>query len=501
MFEGGAWMPVGGALRQAETKGSAQALLRQEPAVNYLFETHIRFPTAGKGNVGVVAFDDGRQQLTVSINPAQRSWEYREPGSNGPKRFKLPKTFQLLEKAPGFDTQHNPLHLLRITKNGGHFQVELDQIRLTLEKPILTKLTGAGVPGLYCRDSAAEFDGIAYTVGWDEHGEYITGWGAADDGTAPGGEWFHDREYGLEQKRHSEPGRAFKGDLLDQYEFTVNAQTEELEEGKERLYGIFPVFADQDNYLKAMIDTRARQLVVSGKRDGQEIEPLTKSLKQRIPLRHLYDKNTSYRDIAAWVYNLRSESVVSALDVRWLEGEYEHLRQEFFAPVDDMAIRYAKLRRGREPILWDDGRFFDADEPKPRTQLPGILNHLAIRPVVGNNIGFGLYVSSSIVIDSSTGRYIRDYVPGEELGPNEEIGDDTVESDTMSRPQEMLVTVEVESSYFFRCVKLKDRVILELNGQPMLTIEGAWPPSQVGLLTEGQPCFFNGITLMHLPAE
>jgi hypothetical protein len=89
------------------------------------------------------------------------------------------------------------------------------------------------------------------------------------------------------------------------------------------------------------------------------------------------------------------------------------------------------------------------------------------------------------------------------LKPGEEVQnwDTTAESDTESRPQETLVTVEVESSYFFRCVKLKDKVIIELNGQPMLEVEGSWPASQVGLLTEGQPCFFNGITLMHLPAE
>ena len=63
------------------------------------------------------------------------------------------------------------------------------------------------------------------------------------------------------------------------------------------------------------------------------------------------------------------------------------------------------------------------------------------------------------------------------------------------------MTFDVESSYFFRCVKLSDRVIIELNGRPMVEIEGDWPPSQVGLVTEGQPCFFNGITLMHLPEQ
>jgi len=59
--------------------------------------------------------------------------------------------------------------------------------------------------------------------------------------------------------------------------------------------------------------------------------------------------------------------------------------------------------------------------------------------------------------------------------------------------------VEVESSYFFRCVKLADRVVIELNGRPMAVVEGNWPASQVGLVTEGQPCFFNGITLYHIP--
>lgn len=498
-FNGGAWKTVDGTMQQTGSTDTAMALLKREPAANYLFETGIRFPVAGKGEVGVVAFKDGQHCLTVGINPSLRVWSYSiEPGSGSPKRFKLPASFQLLEEAPGFKTAQNPLHRLRVTKNGGHFDVQLDEIRLTLEKPIITPLEGAGVPGLYCRDSAADFDAVVYTVGWDEQGEYITGWGSAADGTPPGGEWFHDREHGLKQKRRSEPGRAFKGDLLDQYEFTVNAQTEEFEEREGNLYGVFPVFVDQNNYLKAMIDTANRQLVVSGRRNGREIAPQVKPLQRQLQLRHLYDKNTSYRDIAAWVYSLRSPSVVSALDVRWFVGKNEYLRQEFFVPADALAIRYADLLPGREPILGEDDRFYGADEPRPRAQLPGILNHFAIRPVVGNYVGLGLYSSSAIVVDSQTGKYIRGYT-GEQLGSNETLAGNA--SDTVARPQETLVTVDVESSYFFRCVKLKDRVVIELNGEPMLVVEGAWPPSQIGLLTEGQPCFFDGITLMDLPPE
>jgi len=477
-FSGSDWAVVDGVMRQTKAKGLFKAYLQGPPSSHYLFEANIRFPSDGKGAVGVVAYSDGKHDLVIGINPVERTWSYGlEPGNRAPNRFKLPEQFQLLEGPPGSDTGAAPLHLLRVTKNGGDFEVMLDEFKLTSKNPIATKLTGAGVPGLYCQDSAAEFDGVVYTMGWDEYDEYITGWGAAADGTSPGGEWKHLKEDGLKQMRHFGPGHIFKGDLLDQYEFTVNARTEgKPEESQKQLYGVFPVFIDQDNYLKAVIDIRNRELVVSGKRDGKGIGPFTRSLARRIPHRHLYDKSISYRDIAAWVYSLRSESRITALEIRWLEGEYDHLHQEFFVPTDEITIRHAKLPRGREPLLWDDGRFREADEPKPRLQESGILNPIDIRPVLGSHIGFGI----SITLASGS----EDYLP-----------------DTLSRPQETLITVEVESSYFFRCVKLKDRVVIELNGHPMLEVAGEWPPSQVGLVTEGQPCFYNGIMLMHLPGE
>jgi hypothetical protein len=450
----------------------------------------------------VIAWSDGEYDLIVSINPSKNTWSYHvEPGSLAPKTFRLPPLFRTSEKPPGAGELDNPLHTLRITKNGGYFGVELGGVNLLPGKPIITKMTGPGVPGFYCSDSAAEFDGVIFTIGWDEFDEYITGWGAAADGTPPGGEWRMDRDLGLEQRSHSETGRAFKGDLLDQYEFTVNVQLEELEEGKERLYGVFPVFADKDNYIKAMIDTRARELLVSGKLNGKEITPIERSLATEVVHRHLYDKSTSYRDVTSWVYGLRSESIVNGLDVRWLEGEHDHLRQTFMIPEDVMVVKYALLDRGREPNLWEDGRFYDADEPKPKQQYAGIYNPIQMRPVLGNYIGFGFYTTGSFVVNSKTGQYIRPYNPGDSLGSNEEVGSDNSESDTMSRPQDTVIKLEVESSYFFRCVKLKDRVIIELNGRPMATVEGVWPASQVGLLTDGQPAFYNGMTLYHLPEE
>ncbi|QBG47586.1 hypothetical protein EGM51_09330 [Verrucomicrobia bacterium S94] len=502
MFSGGKWMSVDGAMRQSAPVGKAKAYLKQEPRMNYLFETGIRFPASGKGDVGVVAWSDGESDLIVSINPAKRTWSYHiEPGGLVPKKFKLPRTFRLLEKPPGMDGADAPLQRLRVTRNGTRFDVKLNGIDLLPGKPLMTKITRPGVPGFYCGNSEAEFDGVTYTVGWDEHDQFISGWGGAADGTRPSGEWRMHKALGLEQRTHSETGRLFKGDLLNQYEFTVNVRLEEMEEGKNRTYGIFPVFADRKNYLKAMIDTRARELVVTGKLDGREIKPVHRKLRTKVVHRHLYDKSTAYRNVTSWVYGLRSESVISSMDIRWLEGEFEHLRQEFLIPGDDMVIKYAKLDRGEQPNLWEDGRFYEADEPGPRVQKAGIFNPVRFRPLVGNYIGFGFYIPGSIVIDSRTGEYKRGYTPGESLGSNEAIGDGSSESDTMSRPQETVITLEVESSYFFRCVKLEDRVLIELNGRPMVEVEGRWPASQVGLVTEGQPAFYNGMMLYHIPGE
>ena len=476
VFGEGDWRVENGALRQSSAMGRGKAYLQQKPAAHYLFETYIRLPENGEGEIGVVAYSDGDRDLIISLNPAQHTWTYRlEPGSMIPDRFKLPAPFRWKEALPSIDVEGRPLHRLRVTKNAGNFKVMLDDFLLT-PTPIETQLSGLSIPGLYCRNTAAEFDGVTYTVGWDEQGEQITGWGTAADGTLAGGKWKLHKEDGLEQKRHSTTGRVFKGDLLDQYEFTVNARTDKLEEGKVRLYGVFPVFAGSENYLKAMIDTRNRELVVSGMRNGKPVGPFMKSLARRIPHRHLHDQKTAYRNVVAWVYTLRSESIVDGLEVRWLTGKYDLLQQEFFVPLDDIAIRYARLPEERKPMLWRDGRFRAADEPKPQIQQPGILNPHIIRPLTGSHIGFGIYSDSP---DSA----------------------DLEAPSVISRPQETLVNVAVESSYFFRCVKLKNRVIIELNGQPMLEVDGEWPPSQVGLITEGQPCFFDGIMLMDLPTD
>ncbi|MCF7849242.1 MAG: hypothetical protein K9M45_10345 [Kiritimatiellales bacterium] len=504
-FAGGQWSFRDGAMVQADRAAPAKAMIKSSPAENYLFEASVRFPEKGKGVAGIVAFSDGDVELLIMLNQERNSWSYRiEPGNSlSGKTYALPRDFHFMEPNPMIQGKVPPFHRLRVTKNAGNFNVMLDEISLTGENPIQTRMFGAGLPGVYCQNSAAAFDGVVYTVGWDEFNEYIAGWRFEEEGFETRADWRLSDE-GLEQKKHSGTAMAPKGDRLESYGFTVNARTPELSDRKGEAYGVFPVFIDKDNYLQAVINPHERKLVVTGKSNGVEVGPWEAPLARTVPRRHLYDDGTSYKDIVAWVYALRSESIISGVDVRWLEGEFDYLREEFVVPTDQVHVTFATIRNDDyDVILWNDGRFEDADVPKPLTQEPGILNEIRFRSQEADHVAFGIYDIDTvrIVIDSKTGRFKRYYEPDSYLAPDEEVeySDDIDFSGEEGRPQEVLVNVELESSYFFRCVKLSDKVIIHLNGEPALTINGNWPPAQVGLVTIEQPCVFNGITLMHYP--
>jgi hypothetical protein len=56
-------------------------------------------------------------------------------------------------------------------------------------------------------------------------------------------------------------------------------------------------------------------------------------------------------------------------------------------------------------------------------------------------------------------------------------------------------TEEVTSDYNIRSIKLKDRVLIYLDGQPVAEVKGQWPASRVGIISSNTQFSFNGITL------
>ena len=59
--------------------------------------------------------------------------------------------------------------------------------------------------------------------------------------------------------------------------------------------------------------------------------------------------------------------------------------------------------------------------------------------------------------------------------------------------------VDGQPSYHLRTVKMGDRVLFMVDGIQVLEIPGEWPPSQVGLLTDGMKARFNGIVCFAIP--
>ena len=499
----GDWLVENGGLSQTNRKARSVLLLQEDPAQNYLFETQLNMDEAGSGSLGVVAYDDGDKRLFVRIHPKKGMWDYQIiPSNGGAVTTYLPQTFKWSNASLFVKRTQPAWHRLRIVKNGGNFEVFLDAFNLTLHRPIQTNLKGKGVPGLLVEHAKATFKNVIYTKGWDEYGGYMTGWASARDGTPKAGEWSRSWENGLEQKSEKEIARVFKGDLLDGYEFTVQARIDKIQKRMKGEFGVFPLFVDKENYLKVVVNTKERTAVLSGKLKGRPLAVSSKLLSRKILLYSLFDKYNDYRDTAAWVFQLPSASIISGLNIWWLEGKVPFLGNDFILPTDEALLRYAHIKPLREPLGWEDNPpLIDIGDPKSKTQKSGVFNPITFNPVIGNYIGMGFYLASSFVVNTLTDEVVGPYEPGMILMPWETMVLTGGEGETDSFPQKVAVDVEMESSYFFRCVKLKDRVIIELNGMPMFDIKGDWGPAQVGLFTKNQACSFDGITVIHHPLK
>lgn len=424
----------------ATLAAGGRSMVPSDPATHYLFEASLKLPAGGNPVAGVVAFKGGEGELLITLDSVKRMWSYRleSNGKTETKEFPLPKQFFFRDPNPLAKALPSQFHLLRVTKNAGAFAVMLDAFSLTGKELIQTGLVGEGLPGLYAETGPVEFGSAIYTIGWDEFDRNIAGWETVT------GDW-NGTDRGLEQNAVSGRAVALKGDPLDQYEFLVNADCGSVPTGGESL-GVLPLYVDNDNYLSARIDAQKGSLVVSGKKNGQPAGPWIAPLRRQVERCHTFDKSDNE---TAWVYDLRSESVVGALEVRWFEGRFEHLGKTFVRPQN---IRIEVLANGR----WTPVRF-------SAKELSNGFQRLEFDPVAAVAVRVGMDAGK----------------------------------DKASRPEELFVDVGLESRYFFRCVKRSDRLVLFLNGHEMLTVDGAWPAARVGLTTQDLPVVFNGITLYH----
>jgi len=263
----GTWDVSGGEARQNQTTGSDnKVIIKSHPARNYLVEAGVKltdtYPPGEKAGV-MAYYQDENNWLGVGLDQKNGLWYYNkvESGASSVTGFALPG---------GFD--YNVYHQIRVTKNGTRFDVWIDERPAPGNPVISTNFTDEGLPGLYTQVARAAFDGFIYTIGWDEYDENITGWGASVNGQSPTGSWSVGGN-GIEATDAGTTSRIYKGDMLDEYEFTAQVtRTSSIPaDSNPHTMGIYPVYIDSDNWMVACIDLVNDKLAIRGLKDGDNI--------------------------------------------------------------------------------------------------------------------------------------------------------------------------------------------------------------------------------------
>jgi GH43 family beta-xylosidase len=204
------------------------------PASHYYFEAGLKTTSAGDGIIAWQADENNR--LTITLDAENRKWRYTltHNEQTETRSFPLPPDFKA-----------GVYHNIAVFKNHSSFNVLIDDIPAPQNPTIETGFTSKGLPGICSDRPDAEFDGIAYTIGWDEYGDRICGWKNSPD------------------RRELRT----KGDLMEDYELNVqvNVPTDD------RKSSVYPVYIDKDNYLRTDFDIAGRRFSVSGKNKGKTI--------------------------------------------------------------------------------------------------------------------------------------------------------------------------------------------------------------------------------------
>ncbi len=262
-IEAGDWRIQDQQLGQFSTAGLTFLCVNRDPARHYLFEANLKLDdTPGSaGKAGVLAYyEDAQNWLLFGMNRDTGRIDYhlRESGQDTTGGYPLPA-----------QTDTGAFHCIRITRNDNRFECLIDgQYPQGYAGPLATGFNAAGRPGLYADCTAARFDGVIYTIGWDEYDEGIIGWGGAECGTSPGGTWTVGPD-GLTQSAGSGQSHVFKGDFMPQYEASVQLYRQGAAGG---IMGFYPVYIDSSNHVLAALDTAQNELTVTCTKAGAVVE-------------------------------------------------------------------------------------------------------------------------------------------------------------------------------------------------------------------------------------
>jgi hypothetical protein len=386
-----------------------------KPASHYYFEAAFK-PLAGPSANGIIAWKDGENnELKILIDGARQQWFYtlNHNGRQETASFALPADFR-----------PDVFHSIAVFKNHTGFTVHIDHLPAPGQPFIATPFAGKGLPGIYSAQANAEWDGITYTAGWDEYGKTINGWTASP----------------------LSPGLQLKGDLLDNYEFSLQTTTAS---GKGSA-GIYPVYIDPNNYLKVDFDFSNRRCIVTGKNKGKTLPA------QTIPLAKIQDYYASmvFSDYMERHFIFDTPTTLDALlfsreAIAGSDTLIENVYETF-------NIYYVK-----------DGNWQTLPDVKPAEWYHPGFNRIEFPPIETREL---------ILVRKAAER-------------------ENFRMQNLALPK-ISVGEVFRNSYNFRAVKSKDSIRLFVDGDPVYELPNPFGDSQVGLELNGAEA--DAITLFHL---
>ncbi len=277
------------------------ALVRAEPAENYIFELWTRPLKKPENEWGIMAwYADKSNYQKIYFSPSKKALisEISIKGKIKKINFPVGKSFDF-----------SAFHKIRFEKNYDCISILIDDVNITRNKKFKIPFGKKGRPGLLANKQQAAFDGVVYTIGWDEFDKKICGWKKI----SPNGEMTIDNN-GINLKSDAGKILCVKGDFLKNYEFSTQIKIQNTDHGLRTTEygssksGIYPVYIDENNYLAAWLSPKEKSLVISGKRNGNKIKKEVVNLEkwERLYLRGKVPKvpeNTKISASHCWKYD------------------------------------------------------------------------------------------------------------------------------------------------------------------------------------------------------
>ena len=230
--------------------------IQSTPATHYYFGAGVKPTGTNTSTCGIIAWQaDDNNWLKIGLDGRTKTWFYILQENGQQQKFSFPLAA---------DFRSDVFHTLSVFKNDTDFDVKIDDLPAPAKSLIQTNFSGKGLPGIYSDDANTVFDGITYTIGWDEFDANRKGWKNAEPADMAK---LVNNYSGLTELR-------LKGDLLDHYEMSLQVNAG-MEKG---VAGVYPVYNNPDNYVKTAFDFSGKKLIISGKNKGKTIETQTLSL-------------------------------------------------------------------------------------------------------------------------------------------------------------------------------------------------------------------------------